>query len=307
MNLKEQQYVCALAEQQNITRAAEKLFISQPALSIYIGNLEKMLGVKLFERVGKRFILTYVGEKYVEKAREMLRLEEEFGEELDKITGNYTGRIRIGVQKRRAAWLLPPVLAAYEKLYPDVDVVIKEGIMDHLDTMIKKCEIDLLLCNAGDVGPEVEKYLMFHEQLLLAVPQCHPINEKAQYVQGEKYRYMDLTYLQNEDLILQNQAQSIRTDVNRLLTENHVKPGKIREIMNIETAMQMVAEGMGIGFNREGYAVNMKYTKNVNYYSVGTKAGQMDFVLSHRKDMPIMKYMQSMIDLLLERGKTFYS
>ncbi|MEG2733325.1 MAG: LysR family transcriptional regulator, partial [Clostridium sp.] len=82
MNLKEQQYVCALAEQQNITRAAEKLFISQPALSIYIGNLEKMLGVKLFERVGKRFILTYVGEKYVEKAREMLRLEEEFGEEL---------------------------------------------------------------------------------------------------------------------------------------------------------------------------------------------------------------------------------
>lgn len=307
MNLKEQQYVCVLAECQNITRASERLFISQPALSIYIGNLEKNLGIKLFERVGKRFVLTYAGERYVEKAREMLRLEEEFSEELEKITGNYKGRIRIGVQKRRAAWLLPPVLSAFQKKYPEVDVVLREGIMDDLKFMIKNCEIDLLLCNAGEVGAKMKKYLMFHEQLLVAVPQCHPVNEKAEYMQGEKYRYLDLAYLQNEKLILQNPAQSIRTDVDKLLAENHVTPGKIQEIMNIETAMQMVAEGMGIGFNREGYAANMKYARGVNYYSVGTKTGRMDFVLSHRKDMPVMEYMQSLIDMLLERGQTFYS
>ncbi len=91
MNMKEQQYVCVLAECGSITRAAKELYISQPALSIYINNLEKSLNVKLFERVGKRFILTYAGERYVEKARAMLRLEEEFEEELKDITGNYTG------------------------------------------------------------------------------------------------------------------------------------------------------------------------------------------------------------------------
>lgn len=58
MNLKEQEYVCVLAECGNITKAAEKLYISQPALSIYISNLEKTLGVKLFDRSGKRFTLT---------------------------------------------------------------------------------------------------------------------------------------------------------------------------------------------------------------------------------------------------------
>ena len=62
MNLKEQEYVCALAENGTITAAAKELFISQPALSIYINNLEKSLGVQLFERVGKQFILTYAGE-----------------------------------------------------------------------------------------------------------------------------------------------------------------------------------------------------------------------------------------------------
>ena len=64
----------------------------------------------------------------MEKARAMLRLEEEFEEELKDITGNYTGRIRIGVQTRRATWLLPPVVAAYEQEFPNVDVILYEGI-----------------------------------------------------------------------------------------------------------------------------------------------------------------------------------
>ena len=65
MNVKEQQYVCELARCRNLTKAAQNLFISQPALSIYISNLENSLGVKLFERIGKSFILTYAGERYV--------------------------------------------------------------------------------------------------------------------------------------------------------------------------------------------------------------------------------------------------
>lgn len=98
MNLKEQEYVCALAENGTITAAAKELFISQPALSIYINNLEKSLGVRLFERVGKQFILTYAGEQYVEKAKLILQLSHELDEKLKDITGNYSGRIRIGVQ-----------------------------------------------------------------------------------------------------------------------------------------------------------------------------------------------------------------
>ena len=111
MNLKEQEYVCALAENGTITAAAKELFISQPALSIYINNLEKSLGVRLFERVGKQFILTYAGEQYVEKAKLILQLSHELDEKLKDITGNYSGRIRIGVQLRRATGFLPPVIA----------------------------------------------------------------------------------------------------------------------------------------------------------------------------------------------------
>ena len=72
MDLREQKYVCTLAELGNLTRAAERLYISQPALSIYITNLEKNLGTPLFDRSGKKFTLTYAGEQYVKRAEKML-------------------------------------------------------------------------------------------------------------------------------------------------------------------------------------------------------------------------------------------
>ena len=80
MNLKEQQYVCTLARCQSLSRAAEELFISPSALSVYISNLEKYLGVRLFERTGrgKAFVLTSIGEEYVVRAEKMLELKAEF-------------------------------------------------------------------------------------------------------------------------------------------------------------------------------------------------------------------------------------
>ena len=79
-------------------KGGQNLFISQPALSIYISNLENSLGVKLFERIGKSFILTYAGERYVETAKKMLDLNEGFEQELQEIVGEYKGCVRLGMQ-----------------------------------------------------------------------------------------------------------------------------------------------------------------------------------------------------------------
>ena len=78
MDLKEQKYVCTLAECKSLTRASERLYISQPALSLYINNVEKILGARLFERNGRKFELTWLGKQYVEKASQMLELERQF-------------------------------------------------------------------------------------------------------------------------------------------------------------------------------------------------------------------------------------
>ena len=303
MNLKEQEYVCALAENGTITAAAKALFISQPALSIYINNLEKALGVQLFERVGKQFILTYAGEQYVEKAKLILQLSHELDEKLKDITGNYTGRIRIGVQIRRATGFLPPIIAAYEKEFPGVEVILHEGVMNELKESIQNFKSDLLLCSRVDLPPYMKSFVLFKERLLIAVPKDHLINEKAVQEEGKALPSLDLFWLNGENLIMAKTSQSIRRDADYFLNANGIRPGNIREIRCIETAMQMVGEGLGIGFNRESYVMYMKKQENIRYYFMRNIDSTTDFALAYRKEMPVTGYMQRMIDMLIQYGK----
>ena len=94
MDLKEQKYVCTLAECKSLTRASERLYISQPALSLYINNVEKILGARLFERNGRKFELTWLGKQYVEKASQMLELERQFEAVMRRTEQENAGQVR---------------------------------------------------------------------------------------------------------------------------------------------------------------------------------------------------------------------
>ena len=120
MNLKEQQYVCTLARCQSLSRAAEELFISPSALSVYISNLEKYLGVRLFERTGrgKAFVLTSIGEEYVVRAEKMLELKAEFEGLVENELHRSHPAIRVGIQQRRAISVVPEALRRFMETLP---------------------------------------------------------------------------------------------------------------------------------------------------------------------------------------------
>lgn len=101
----------------------------------------------------------------MEKAKLILQLNHELEEKLKDITGNYSGRIRIGVQLRRANGFLPPIIAAYEKEFPGVEVILKEGVMSELKESIQNFKLDLLLCSRMDLPPYMESFVLFREHL----------------------------------------------------------------------------------------------------------------------------------------------
>ncbi len=305
MDLKEQKYVCALAECQSVIKAAEKLYISQPALSIYIAKLEKRLGVSLFKRQGKKFVLTYAGERYVEKASQMLEMEVEFNNEIYAIACQAAGRLRLGVSQRRGAWLIPPVVVEYEKKWPKVDLVIREGNLVFMNELLRKRELDIVILNKDDVPSGMDTELLMEEHFLLVVPVRHPINEKAEFIPGERYRKLDPKYLNGEDLILPSLMQSSRNAADTILRRYHVKPRRVRTIRSIETSLQMAAEGLGITFIREGYAVNIRYKKPINLYILDVDEPKRDVVAAYKKGLDLPEYMRSMIDILKEHSRTF--
>mgnify|MGYP000049219251 CR=1 FL=1 len=165
-------------------------------------------------------------------------------------------------------------------------------------------ELDLVLMNGADVKGGMQAQELFSEELLIAVPQLSPLNEKAVWAEGSRYRYLDLKWLNGQNVILPYPGQSLRADVEAVLKSEGITLGRIETIRNIEMAMQMVAEGLGIGFNREYYAMNMKYRKRVNYYTMGATAPKTAFVAGYRKDIHVTEPMQRFIALCRQQAYT---
>ena len=133
MDFRELSYITAIAKYQNITKAAESLYISQPTLSKFLKALEEDIGLKLFRRLGNRYVLTHAGECYLQKAEQILQLKNELDLELADIMKRDVGVLRVAFPTMRCTYMLPATLPDFQKLYPNVKVEIIEAHSDQLD------------------------------------------------------------------------------------------------------------------------------------------------------------------------------
>lgn len=285
MNLKEQEYICELARCGSITRAAAQLFITQPALSAFVRNVEKSLGVDLFIRDGKQMRLTYAGELYVKNAEEMLRLKENFQREIDDIRHGIRGRFRIGIQRRRCPYLAVQVMLEFSRRHPEIELIFRDNDHDILQEMFLNGELDLLLHN--DIGDMrfAEAEVLMQEKILLAMPYSDPAVREGKWLSDSQYPWIDLGTLGSRTFILPSRMQSLRLDANQLLSDAHVTPRKIIEVGNIETQLQMVAEGMGVSFARESYAALFQYEKRPRFFSIGDPVASKPLYIIYYKEM----------------------
>ncbi len=298
MNLKEQEYICTLADAGSMTQAANQLGISQPALSLYVSNLEKSLGVKLFERMGKRLILTYVGELYTEKARQMLTLKDLFNAELPGIIDGYKGRLRLGMQSFRSPHITPTLLINFKNDYPNVEIVLHEGNYRFLEGLLLDNQIDLFFCNCPSYNKNFQYVSLRREPVLLATPPGHPGAVHSQRVTGSKYPWIDLRHFLNEQFILQHEGQSLRSSVDQILQDTGMKPAKLLCVRSIETSLRMTVEGMGISFCNESYTSYFNFEKKPSFFCVGSHIHTTEFVAAYIKGRNLPGYATHLIKLL---------
>ena len=302
MNLKEQQYVCTLARCRSLSRAAEALFISPSALSVYISKLEKSLGVPLFKRVGKEksFVLTSIGEEYVQRAEKMLELKAEFDDLLKREQKKEQPVIRIGIQQRRAISMVPEVLARFKERYQDVELVFHDLVVADLKQMFKENAIDFMVSNFLEELPDTVYHEIAKEPVLLALPDTHPAIQYAYSVEGDAFQHLDLSYLDWETFIVPLPDQSMRRTVDRIFRENHIHPKRLIEIGHFDIIMSMVNQGMGVGFNRLGYLSDMQRFEHVRYFLINREAETSSFRLAYRKGHVLSDCEQHLISIIEE-------
>lgn len=298
MNLKEQLYVCTLAESGTISKAAEKLYISPPALSVYLSNLEKYLGVRLFERTGKCLNPTPIGIEYISRAKQMLRLKEEFDFLVEQISSDRKGILKIGIQQRRAIAVAPYLTSCFLKEFPNINLVFKEGVHEVLMKMYRENDVDLVICIYTDEISEATCVELEKEEVLVALPENH--SAQTFQIEGDAFPHVDFSSLEHQVFILPAKDQSLRMTAEKIMDHYRIRPDRIIEISNFETAMSMVERGIGVAFNRRGYIGSMQNFKNLQYCLIGDDAYCSRLVLAYRKGKNLPPHVERFIELLKE-------
>ena len=249
MNFRNLQYFLRAAEEKNITRAAQKLYISQQSLSGHIAKLEEELGVSLFER-GAELKLTYAGERLYLLAQRICSLEQEILRETGEISDRRRGRLRLGISYTCGRAILPRLLPDFRADHPQVEISLMEGNHQKLNEWLGAGEIDVLLGYAPIDVPGAEVYPLLQERLFLVCPKAltERVFGAAAAEEGRRTLWPDLDIhaLRRCPFILLKAGNRIRTMFDSYLEKKDFMPDVVLETENIETAFALAEQGMGI-------------------------------------------------------------
>ena len=247
MNFTVLRYFLEVAEDGNITHTANRLHISQQALSSQINKLEKELGVVLFER-SPAFCLTYAGQRLRLQAADILRRQEEIYRESSDIIDGERCRLSIGVSYTCGRAILPLVLPGFCRQHPLVEINLMEGNSAELEHWLEHREIDCMIAFEPIRVIGAETMTLCHEQLMLVVPK--PITRD---VFGSDYdklmdrcsRQADIRLFRDVPFIMLKQGNRAREMLDDYMVHSDFHPNVLLETENSETALALAQTGMG--------------------------------------------------------------
>ena len=230
--------VAEIAATGSVTRAAERLHLTQSALSHQLRDLESRLDAPLFLRLGRRMMLTPAGERVLASARRVLDDLARVEDDVRALAAPGTGVLRLCTQCHTGYHWLPPLLDAFHLRYPKVDVQIVPTATDRPIEALVEGEIDLAFLTDRSDDARLVLRTVFKDELVAVVPPAHPFARRAAIEPAD---------LSGAHLLLYN-ADRRGSDVFRyVLTPAGVEPGRVSRVPLTEAILELVKAGQGIG------------------------------------------------------------
>lgn len=239
MNLRDLEYLVAVADHRHFGRAAAAVFVSQPTLSTQIRKLEHELGVELFERNPRRVLLTETGERIVEQARVVLRESAVIGEIARQSTDPESGTLRLGIFPTLGPYLLPHVVPAVRERFPRLELLLIEEKTDELVGRLLAGRLDVAVLATPVLDGTVESVPLFEERFVLAVPSEHRLARR-------RARTVGAEVLEGESVLLLDEGHCLRDQALSVCQLSGAGERSGFRATSLETLRQMVAAGVGI-------------------------------------------------------------
>jgi LysR family hydrogen peroxide-inducible transcriptional activator len=237
MTLNELRYIVAVAQEKSFGRAAQRCFISQPALSVAIQKLEEELQTQLFERGKSEVTVTPVGERIVEQAHKVLEEAAQIRDIAQAGRNQLAGLFRLGAIYTVAPYLLPDLVPALNARAPDMPLEIEENVTEQLEAALKTGRIDAAIIALPFQPPGIAIEFLYEEPFQVVVPQRHP---------WAKRKTIDPSELAGEHAILLNVGHCFRDQVLESCPELNRGDAPVTRSNSLETIRNMVASGLGI-------------------------------------------------------------
>lgn len=251
-------YMKTIAKEKSISKAATKLYISQPSLSQYVARVESALGEKLFIRTGNGLNLTYAGEKYMQAATSILNIYADFKTEIGGMSQLKSGRITIGITYFLSMLILPDILPAFRQAYPAIEIFVVEKSTNELERLLAAGEIDFAVMHIHKKLPvhaEIAEYCRLLEDPFVAVMSGQEPLAKALPGSGGTPT-VTLPQLREQQFIMVHKDQRIRQIADFVLASADFTPKIVLTTRNCETARQLAAKGVGVSLLPLSYVLH---------------------------------------------------
>jgi LysR family hydrogen peroxide-inducible transcriptional activator len=236
MEMHQLRYFVAVAHTGNFSRAAERCFVSQPSLSQQVQKLEKSLGQRLFDRLGRRAVLTDAGRLLLDRATAILAAVDDAEQRLKDFDQLEGGCLAVGAIPTVAPYLFPPTLKRFLPLCPHIDLTVHEDLTRHLLESVAGGELDLALVALPVADDRLAVEALHTEPLLLALPPRHPLL---------KHKAITVEALQAERLIVLDEMHCLGEQVLSFCNEKGCHRIACRSTQ-LSTVQHLIAMGQGV-------------------------------------------------------------
>lgn len=280
MDTKQIEYILKIAEENNITKAAEKLFITQSALNQQLLKLEKELGTPLFHRSRTNWHPTEAGCIYIEGAKEALQLKKTTYNRIYDVVNARKGQLTIGLTPGRGLQMFTSIYPALHQNYPNLEVRPIEMRVRAQQEAIALGDIDVGFMTLADYDRTNDVYISIDtEELILIIPSGHPVAKRVASA-DEPLATLDIRELKYEPFVLMDKESTLRSVCDKVFEQAGFAPNILFETNNTRGIASMVESTLCCGIIPWYYVQN--HSDNIARFALDSHPA-WDIAISYRK------------------------